>query len=126
MQIRDHHRLLSNTKLDMIKIRPYEIDCMFHGQADYIQMLTRVAGKKITKINLIKNVINKPPKVSLPCMIISSQLRFDDILTTFDQDALLNHAAMIQMAINNKVSHFNFTVHAILVHVAVITSTSRY
>ena len=38
----------------------------------------------------------------------------------FDQDVLLNHAAMMQMVIDNKVSHFNCTVHTVLVHVAVV------
>ena len=33
---------------------------------------------------------------------------------------------MMQMAITNEVSHLNCTVHAVLVHVSVITSTSRY
>ena len=34
MQTKDHHGVLSNTKLDMIKIRPYQIDYMFHRQAE--------------------------------------------------------------------------------------------
>ena len=41
---------------------------------------------------------------------ITTVRRFDDILTTFDQNAaLLNYAAMMQTAINNKVSYFNCT-----------------
>ena len=91
-----------------------QIDYMFHGQARLTTNVDPGGRKKIKWISLKTSWISlkrnhKLPKVSLPWAYHHSS-RFDDILTTFDQDALLNHAAMMQMAINNKVSHFNCTV----------------
>ena len=57
-------------------------------------------------MNLIKNVMNIIKKKPLT----ATSHEHIDILTTFDQDALLNHTAMMQMAIDYKVSHFNCTV----------------
>ena len=104
------------TLIMLVHFRPYQIDYMFHGEADY-KCWPGWQGKKIkikrwislktSWISLKRN--HKLPKVSLPWAYHHSS-RFDDILTTFDQDALLNHTAMMQMAIDNKVSHFNCTV----------------
>ena len=58
-------------------------------------------------MNLIKNVMNiikKKPQTPPKVWAYHHSSRFDDILTMFDQDAyaLLNHAAMMQMAIDSK------------------------